>query len=551
MTAAVPLSRARWFWLAASLLMLGEFLLFDQQTSRHHASLYPRWNDQIQYLTEAYTSYDQAASHGLWAGLKTALTHPAVQGKLHDIAAVPVFWLAGSASRSAALSLNLLVFLAWQAALLFTLARVSGSRALAWMGFGLVLALAWPWSNEAGSAVDFRLDHAAMCLFGISSCAALLTNGFRSTTWSVVFGLTVGLTLIARFLSAAYYGPMFFLILLWVLLSADRWPRLRRLLIAGAVAAVIALPFFWINRNGIIDYYWVGHITGTESAARVPGLDLKQSVQFLLEGLGEGHLGPWFGGIVLIGTFLLGALAVRRPTEPLPARRSSDWFFWGMIFLLIPTLILTLHRQKSVVVLGILVPGCVLLVLGLWHSLIRRIVSQPSRSWSCLGIPAVAALILIAGGAYFAKSQLSTPHTEQFLTDARKINQLADYIYAKTRDRHLLNPSVGIDHIADYLDGRILKLICYERHGVWINFTNNLPDSILAGPDDIVFFKLQNCDFVILTDEMPGHGHWPYDQQMRRLYPEIKDWCNEHLVLVETFSAFGCVMSFYHREELL
>ena len=47
----------RWMWLAAVLLMLGEFLLFDRMTSRHHSSVYPRWNDQIQYLTESYTAY--------------------------------------------------------------------------------------------------------------------------------------------------------------------------------------------------------------------------------------------------------------------------------------------------------------------------------------------------------------------------------------------------------------------------------------------------------------------------------------------------------------
>ena len=37
-------------WLVAALLMLAEFLVFDRMTSRYHASLYPRWNDQIQYL---------------------------------------------------------------------------------------------------------------------------------------------------------------------------------------------------------------------------------------------------------------------------------------------------------------------------------------------------------------------------------------------------------------------------------------------------------------------------------------------------------------------
>ncbi len=49
-----PTSRTvYWTWLAATVLMLAEFLLFDHMTSQHHARFYPRWNDQIQYLSEA------------------------------------------------------------------------------------------------------------------------------------------------------------------------------------------------------------------------------------------------------------------------------------------------------------------------------------------------------------------------------------------------------------------------------------------------------------------------------------------------------------------
>src|SRR5690606_37021578 len=111
-----------------------------------------------------------------YSGLKLALGKSVPQGTLHDTAALVVFTIAGSASRSAALSLNMLLFIAWQAALLFTIIRLTGSRALGWMAFGLVLCVAWPWSGAAGSAIDFRLDHGAMCLFGITACAALLSE---------------------------------------------------------------------------------------------------------------------------------------------------------------------------------------------------------------------------------------------------------------------------------------------------------------------------------------------------------------------------------------
>jgi len=53
------------------------------------------------------------------------------------------------------------------------------------MGFGLLPCLAWPWSGEAASAVDFRLDHGAMCLMGVTALAAWLTRGFRHRGWAL------------------------------------------------------------------------------------------------------------------------------------------------------------------------------------------------------------------------------------------------------------------------------------------------------------------------------------------------------------------------------
>ena len=49
------------------------------------------------------------------------------------------------------------------------------------------------------------------------------------------------------------------------------------------------------------------------------------------------------------------------------------------------------------------------------------------------------------------------------------------------------------------------------------------------------------------SDAMPGNGHWPYDKQMRRLYPELKTWCDGHLHPVGTYSLFGREMTLYER----
>ena len=277
--------------------MLAEFLLFDRMTSVHHASIYPRWNDQIQYLRESYTAFEEAKAHGLAAGLKFALGKPALQGTLHDTTALVVFWLTGAASRSAALSLNLLVFLAWQVSLLLVITRRSGSPALGWMAFGLVLGLAGPWIGEAGSAVDFRLDHAAMCLMGLVSTLALLTHGFRSTRWAAALGVATGILLLERFLTGVYFAAIFLASVVWILCGAERGRRLGNLGLAGLLAAAVALPVFWINRTAIYTYYWA--ISPARKARRVRPAwicGIRCSSSAGISGTcisGRGSAGPW------------------------------------------------------------------------------------------------------------------------------------------------------------------------------------------------------------------------------------------------------------------
>ena len=126
------------FALVAIALALGEFLLFDRMTSKHHAWVFPRWNDQSYYLMQAYRGYDDVKAHGLAEGLKMTLSRPVSQGTLHQVAGILVFLVAGSPSRSAALSLNMLAFIAWQVAVLIAFKKAGKSWGLGWMGSGLL-----------------------------------------------------------------------------------------------------------------------------------------------------------------------------------------------------------------------------------------------------------------------------------------------------------------------------------------------------------------------------------------------------------------------------
>ena len=551
--------RPRWHWCLLGLLLVAEFLLFDVMTSQHHAWVYPRWNDQIQYLTEAYTSHEQARQNGLWAGLREATLNPAAQGTTHDIAAVLLFALAGP-SRSAALSLNILAFLAWQCATFIAWRRLSGRWTVAWCSAGLLLCLHVLVDVSQGSPVDFRLDWMACCAVGLVASAGLMTDGLRHTGWTAAWGATVGLAILTRFMTAAYFVTMFAILVMVLLCSL--WSRAHRqhnlgrfwrLLLAGVVASAVCLPLLWRNREWVLNYYWIGHLTGPESAIRSPEFGLERSLVFVLhDSLWRMHLGPWFGwtAVGALAVLGIGAFWCRRKTvdqrEPLPALLPALWL-WGLLFL-IPMAVLTLHSQKSLHVESVLIPGILTLLLTAFAALDRRLM-RASSPWHRLPM-FVALAVALVGSAHFASRLMRNPHSPEFVASARKVNEIADRLHATSRAAGLTAPRLGVDQITDCLDGQIMRVICYERQQEWMPFMMTLPTGIAEENDEQIWERLRQSDFMLLTDDPGVQGFWPFDRQMRRLYPALKAWCDSNLRPVDKFHLFGRAMTLYQKPAL-
>ena len=534
--------RHRQYWLLA-LLLLAEFLLFDQWGAHRHTWIWPRWNDQIQYLTESYTGYEYLRAHGWPAGLWHSLVNPSAQGTLHDFYAIVLFWVTGP-SRSAALAVNMLALIAWQLSLFWAIRRVSSSRALAWSAVFLPLALRYPFSSQPGSMADFRLDHLAMCTFGVCLSCALAASGFRQTRTALLFGLAVGVTLLTRFLAGTYFLLIFAGFLVAALASPERGGRSGRVLLAAAIAAIVAGPVFWLNRDWIWNYYVIGHFIGPESALRNPHMGLGRSLAFVSSHLFEEQLGVFFLVLAAGATVVLAIWSWPRRTGPSSASPDNDGalpLLPGLAFLFAPAIALTLHQQKSEVVLGILVPGFLVLILALWSRLLARGGARPAR-WLTGGIAALA-------GGFFVFQQFTPAYDENFLRQARLINHIADEIERKSLAAHLAEPSVAVDQVTDYLDGQVLRVICYERQHRWTPFIMTLPTGIAESDERILLERLRNSDFVFLTESGPVGG-WPYDRQMRQLLPETKAWCEEHLRVAERFEIFDRRMVLYQRPNL-
>lgn len=526
--------RSRAFWLLVLVFAL-ELVVFDQFGSRRHTSVFPRWNDQVQYLTESYTGYEYVRAHGIAPGLWRAFVNRSAQGTLHDFLAILVFLVAGP-SRSAALALNMLAMIAWQAALFAAVFRLRRSWPLAFASALLPLALVGPWEPIPGSAYDFRLDHLALCALGVSSAAATCTDGFRSRRGSLGFGVTVAFTMLLRFLTGTYFILIFAGLAAWILGTGDRKSRLANLLLAGAVVLIVAGPVLWLNFAALRDYYWIGHYVGAESAIRNQHWGLGASLSFVAQEAGQRHLGNVFALLAVAATAGLLLWRRRAPESP----NDAPWVV-SALFLAAPCLVLTLHPQKSPVVVSALVPGIVLAVICGWLAAARRA--------SGASITAVAAITSVAAIGFFVRAQLTPVFDEPTRADIRKVNSLADQLFLRSRQAGLAEPKIAIDHITDSLEGNALRVVVYERHHVWVPFDRALPSGIFEPSEELVMARLAQSDFVFLTDD-DSAGPYPFDRKVAGMRSRLRGWCEANLRLVEQFRLLGRPMVFFQRREL-
>lgn len=529
---------------ACVLFFAAEFLLFDQIGAHHHTGIYPRWNDQIQYLTESYVGYEYARAHGLIAGLKQALLNVSAQGTLHDFWTILVFTFAGP-SRSSALSLNMLAFIAWQIAVWVTVARNTRSATLGFTAAALLLTLRSGWVPGPGSAFDFRLDWFAACAMGVALAAAERTERFTRTGPSLWFGLAVGATLLTRFLTGTYFVLIYIAFAFWLVFRPTRCRSLLNLGLSGVVATAVAGPILWINRETVYNYYLIGHLMGPESALRSANMGVYRSSAWLSGKLLEMHIGAGYW-IVSLAAFLAGmiglALWPRRPSEEgfavTPERPSV---FPALAFAAVPSTVLILHIQKSEFVLAVILPGVA--------SLVWWLISAPLRSVRDSARLAIAASVGAVAIATFAGRMSENPHSARFEQAARRVASVSDYIVKRAAQAGLASPRVAVDRVTDCLDAQVLRVIGYERQHRWIPFIMTLPTGIQEEDPKLYWERLHYSDFVFLT-ESGNDGAWPYDHQLARMRPETFAWADENLKRVDELDLEGVKMVLFERRDL-
>ncbi len=517
-----------------------ELALFWSATSRHVAWSFPRWYDQVQYLDEAYGGYDWMRAHGFVAAVGHVLGHVSPQGVLHAFLALMVFCVTGP-SRTAALTVNLLAFLALQAATFLAVRRHVGGYPLAWAAVGLLAAVAGPWSGGGGSATDFRLDWMASCAYGVALAVAVEAGGFRSARRSALLGAAVGVVMLTRFLSIIYFALAFAVILGWLLSRPQRWGRCARLLLSAACAIAVSGWALWRARHAMYAYYWIGHIAGSERTLRDSHLGLVSSMgtvcsELLFKQVGWQALA--LGLAAAVALFAAGRGSRRRSEEERADTRGA----WAMVlvFLAAPAAVLILHPEKASPPFSIILPPAVWVIVLAWSHLARR--AGRAAGGAIFGTAA------LAGAALFAAGQLRSPLSKGLEVEFRDVNALSDYLYFRSEEAGLSHPRVAVTWAVDALRADTFGLVGRERHQRNLPFVATLPTGLYATTPETVMARLAQSDFVCLVTRAPTN--YPYDNQMQAMLPDTRRWCDTNLRHVGDLDTEGFATRIYEAKSL-
>lgn len=519
-----------------------EILIFYYPVINYISLFHPRFNDQIQYLSESYLTYEAYKNSGFFGGVWYGITNAAYQGLFHDLYAFFFMTIFG-ANRSSALIVNIIFFIGWQASTFFVIHSIYKSNLLAIFAAMFLLAIAGIWNlDRAGSIFDYRLDHMAMCLMGITSMLQLKTDLFNNRKWSIIFGVLVGFTILTRILTSIYFLLIFICFFFYLICNKDfdKKRAIKNIILSGITAFLIAAPLILFNIKGIYEYYIVGHFTGVESTIRNSGLTFLQKLKYeYVEGV-IGFQGSAFYKV--LGVCLLTLVFSYRGLVA-QLEKSKNLFIGGGIFMLCPMIILALEKQVSFVVLSILTPGLILLIFSLLMPILYSFELRYKKiSILFLSLLSIVCFSLFTSNCFNYKI---SPRANQEIGDVKKFDQIISQIYGLSLLKEEGNLKIGSDRITDFIDAQVIRVVMYEKKGRWFDFGMTLPTGIFEEKDGRILSMLSESDIFFLTDPSFNYPAFPYDKQMIRMYPQIKEYCDTHFVEVAKFQVQGRGLTMY------
>jgi 4-amino-4-deoxy-L-arabinose transferase-like glycosyltransferase len=357
--------------------------------------------DEAGYLGIAVDDFRGLSDGGL-TGWWDAVMAPSVQAPLTTALTTPIYLVTGPSILPA-----FIVPLAFGGVLLvaaYALGREVGGRRVAWLTVALT----------AGAPVVIMFYRSY--LFPITSAAttALMlwaisrSRNFESRRWSALAGGCVGLVALSRTLTLAFIPALVVVGVIAVAAGPARGRRVLNVLLAAAVAAAVAAPWYLHNGGAVWDYLTAFGYGSARSAygndQSLVSLDSwRVSAQYVVATAGLPLVLLWLLAAVLLVTFVVsrwrqaGVVRTTASSARSLLMPSVVWAAWGLAAL-------TSSGNKGTGFITPLVPA--LAVLTAW-----AIVRCPRVPRRALMAVAVAVLVANTVASTDPRSALSEPHT--------------------------------------------------------------------------------------------------------------------------------------------
>lgn len=536
-----------------------EYLLFRTYLIREILWNYPMYMDQVGYLKVSYLLLEKILAHdfkSVFAILNMAT------GILFSLQGA-IFFLFFGASRLNALTINFIYFVLAQLVVFSTVFSITKKKSLAYFAIGLLLLAKTTFLGSGGIA-DYRIDFLAFCLYTVFLSIVIKSEVFLSKKWSIVAAIIAGMLILFRFVAATYiFGVMFLFIL--ILLSyyqfnkpnADAWglkSRLRNAVFCIFIIAVITLPFIYLNKDILYNYYFIGHIAGNEKDLRalevgitsLPGHLLFYPKSLLKEHYG--FLGVGFGLIIFISSIIKYFVLKLNNKQNLNQLVPYHYTYIFLIFsFMVPLILLTMDTSKSPVVANILVAPLIWNIIISFIYLYENIETGSKVSRNTLVV--VSALIFLFGSTNYVLHMAKHESTYAQKKDLEQIMQMYEDMINYVRSNEIVNPVISRDQVTDYISADILTEIYYEKTGEYYPAANGFGRSILMDEQNMLEL-LRRSDIVIFNAgeySSTKNSPYPFDRYAAKNKPDLINYVRKEMILLKQYSIYGNDFNVYVR----
>jgi hypothetical protein len=537
-------------------ILLFEAVLLHTTARDFVAPFYPSNYDQIQYLTESYLAYDVIRQHGLLEGVLDVLRQPRAQGMLLQFQAAVLFLITGP-SRLAALDLNVGYFLVYLGVTAEAVRRSAGMPA-ALASLGLIASAAT--NTHVGGIFDFRLDFAAMCLWGTLLALVVLGVGRNQSRPKLIaaVAMVAALLVLTRIITVAYVAVSLgglFLIAPLIRTSPEATsptPSRRALLPALTVSALATGWFVLQNWTTVIPYYIVGHVASDEKhirALEVGATNLIRSLSFYPNSLVYDHAGPAFLRLTValaIAGVLGGFLSrggVSSENRKVGHTLSLGWVACALTLCIAgPYIVLTANEAKSVVVGDVLLPPLVLAIVCVF-SVVSRLTQPVTRVAHYTLIVATSGVLLLGLRAQWSQVRDSESGRRDLATASQLMQDVGDYVLTTRSGQAVW----AMDGHLDFTAPLVTRLYYFEQRRVWLALSNSLGAGAIHTTlsEDEVVQSAAAADVLILT--RGGTWMYPYDHSIERVKPSLFALAKQQYLLLHEYRVYGRDVFVYIR----